>query len=94
MLRNIWRMILVAVRLGRVSRKEREICRNLGVSVKEYRKARWRHHWVDRHQVPAGYSAGHLNGALSEDDLEEAYEKFVDALDRQGDAYQFPSERE
>ncbi len=89
MLRNIWRMLLVVLRLVRVSRKERTIARNLGVSVRDYRKAKWRHHWADRHQVPAG----HFKSAISEDDLEAAYEQFVDELDGKADVYQFPKEQ-
>jgi hypothetical protein len=86
MLRNIWRMLLVVLRLTHVSRAERKVCRNLGVSVSDYRRERWRRHF--KVEKPAG----HLAQAIEANDLEAAYEKFVDELDRQADVYQFPSE--
>jgi hypothetical protein len=86
MLKNIWRMLLVVIRLVHVSRAERKVARNLGVSMRDYRRERWRRHF--KVEKPAG----HLAQAIEEDDLEAAYEKFVDNLDRQADVYQFPGE--
>ncbi len=86
MLRNIYRMLLVVLGLVHVSRAERKIARELGVSIRDYRKLRWRRHW-ERDQMKVHHDTG-----MEEEDLEEAYEKFVDGLDQQAAVYRFPSE--
>jgi hypothetical protein len=88
MLKNIWRMLLVVLRLTHVSRAERKVCRNLGVSVSDYRRERWRRHF--KVEKPAG----HLAQAIEEDDLEAAYEKFVDELDQKAVVHQLPTQEE